>query len=347
MANIIWNFLNDVAGKKGISEISINGIRSVFIEKQGHFYQINAHFTAQDIKQFVDEVAKQNGKICDANHPIMDGVLPDGSRINVIYPPFVKDGPAISIRKYSPYIQTFSDDPSIFGLGSGWCDFFKACVGARMNLIISGGTGAGKTTFLNLLINEIHQTERIVTIEDTLELSLKQPNIVRLESGEKGDVTLAKLSTRDLVKNTLRMRPDRIIVGESRGGEIFDLFQAMNTGHEGSMTSIHANSSAECLTRMETLYLLAGFDVPLLAVRKMMTQAIHFIVQISRNQNGDRVISEIMELTGMEGHTITAHKIAEIQEGQLVATGIAPKCFDRLHRQGGLELEFFNNLSVS
>ena len=212
-----------------------------------------------------------------------------------------------------------------------------------MNVVVSGGTGVGKTTFLNLLINEIPKHERVIAIEDTPELSISMPNVVRLESGGKIQQTKSTLSTRDLVKNTLRMRPDRIIIGETRGGELFDLLQAMNTGHDGSMTSVHASSAGECLSRMETLFLLAGFEIPITVVRKQMSTAIQFIIQLGREKDGQRVINEIIEICGMEGPTVLVQTIASREDGVLRFRGMAPKTMDRLHRHGNLPLNFFEN----
>ena len=204
-------------------------------------------------------------------------------------------------------------------------------------MVVSGGTGVGKTTLLNLLIAEIPKAERVITIEDTLELNVNLPNVVRLESGAKSLYSSASINTRDLVKNTLRMRPDRVIIGETRGGELFDLLQAMNTGHEGSMTSIHSNSGGECLSRMETLFLMAGFDIPIVVVRKQISSAINFIVQVGRDKEGNRVITEVVEICGMEGPSILTQPILQRDdEGHLIFSGFAPKCMDKLHRHGGL-----------
>ncbi len=342
-ANSIWNLLNDLSKKNGITEILINGPKSVFVERGGQFIQLNANLPASDIVLFIKEVADYNQKICNKDNPILDGNLPDGSRINIINEPFVQGSPAISIRKYTKSISSFDSTPNAFGLNLKWIEFFKALMASRLNIVVSGGTGVGKTTFLNLLINEISRHERLITIEDTIELSINLPNVVRLEAGAKSLISKNALSTRDLVKNTLRMRPDRIIIGETRGPELFDLLQAMNTGHEGSMTSVHANSGGECLSRMETLFLLAGFEIPLVVVRKQMTSAINFIVQLGRDTDGQRVITEIIEVCGMEGQTMLTQPIAVREEGFLLFRGIAPKVFDTLHRQGGLPLNFFDN----
>lgn len=344
MTNSIWNLLNDLSKKNGITEILINGPKNVFVERGGQFIQINANLPASDINAFIQDVAVHNQKTCDNDNPILDGNLPDGSRINIINEPFVSGSPAISIRKYLKFISSFEANPNIFGLTPHWVEFLKAVISSRLNIVVSGGTGVGKTTFLNLMINEIAKHERVIAIEDTLELTINMPNVVRLESGAKSLQSKSSLSTRDLVKNTLRMRPDRIIIGETRGGELFDLLQAMNTGHDGSMTSVHASSAAECLSRMETLFLLAGFEIPLTVVRKQMASAIQFIIQLGRDKEGNRVISEIIEVCGMEGPTMLIQTIAKREDGFLVFGGMAPKSMEKLHRQGGLPLNFFENM---
>jgi pilus assembly protein CpaF len=341
--NSIWNLLNDLSKKSGITEVAINGPKQIFVEKGGHFIQLNANIPKEDIMQFISDVAEFNQKICDPNNPILDGNLPDGSRINIILEPFVMGSPAISIRKYLKFISSFETNPNVFGLTSNWVSLLQAMIGSRCNIVVSGGTGVGKTTLLNLLISEIPKVERVITIEDTLELNINLPNIVRLESGSKVRFSEAKLSTRDLVKNTLRMRPDRIIIGETRGGELFDLMQAMNTGHEGSMTSIHASSAGECLSRMETLFLLAGFDIPINVVRKQMASAVDFIIQLGRDENGNRVVSEVLEICGMEGATILSQQVLIREDGVLKFSGLAPRRMDKLHKLGGLPLNFFEH----
>jgi pilus assembly protein CpaF len=341
--NSIWNLINDLNKKSGITEILINGPKSIFVERGGQFIQLNANLPAQDINVFIQEVAAFNQKVCNNDNPILDGNLPDGSRINIINSPFVMGSPAISIRKYLRSITSFDANPNAFGLTPQWIEFFKAMMSARLNIVVSGGTGVGKTTFLNLLINEVSKAERIITIEDTIELSVNSPNVVRLESGAKSLSSKSNLTTRDLVKNTLRMRPDRIIVGETRGAELFDLLQAMNTGHEGSMTSVHANSGGECLSRLETLFLLAGFEIPLSVVRKQISSAVNFIIQLGRDQEGQRVINEITEVCGMEGSTMLTQTIAERVDGHLQFKGLAPRVFEKLHRHGGLPTNFFQS----
>ena len=338
----IWNLLNDIAKKGGISEVVINSPKQVFVERGGKFLQINASFSEDDVWNFVKEISEFNQKECSKDNPILDGNLPDGSRINIIMPPFVSNFPAISIRRYLKLSTSFAESPEIFGLDSEWIKLLRAMIKSRMNIVISGGTGVGKTTFMNLMLAEIDKNERVITIEDTLELSLNMPNLVRLEAGGKSRYSKAVLQTRDLVKNTLRMRPDRIIIGETRGPELFDLLQAMNTGHEGSMTSIHSNSPAECLSRMETLFLMAGFDIPIMVVRKQISTAIDFIIQVGRDENGKRVLTEILELNGMEGQTMLSTSIAKRVDGELKFQGITPKRIDELSKVGEINVNFFD-----
>ena len=339
--NSVWKLLNELNSKKGITEIVINDPKRVFVERSGQFIQLNVALSKKDLYEFSHDLAEHNSRVFDKDNPILDGNLPDGSRVNIIAEPFALGAPAITIRKYLKFIKSFDDNPEVFGLDDDWVEFLKAVISSRMNLIVSGGTGVGKTTFMNLLLNELSQAERIITIEDTIELSLNVPNVVRLEAGNRGS-EMAQVSLRDLVKNTLRMRPDRIIIGEVRGGELFDLLQAMNTGHDGSMSSVHANSPGECLSRMENLFLMAGYDVPNQVVRKQMAQGIDFILQLGRDRDGSRVINQIMEITGMEGNNILSHIIAKREDGRLVRTGITPKNMERLNHMGGLPLNFFN-----
>ncbi len=339
--NSVWKLVNDLATKKGITEIVINNPKTVFVERGGQFIQLNVNLAKNDIYDFVNEIAKFNKTQCNTDSPILDGNLPDGSRINAIIEPYAQGCPAISIRKYLKHIKSFDENPGVFELSPHWVEFLKAAVSARLNIVVSGGTGVGKTTFLNLLLNELSPAERIVTIEDTIELSIKMPNSVRLEGGGVKE-SRGGLATRDLVKNTLRMRPDRIIIGEIRGGELFDLLQAMNTGHEGSMCSIHSNSPGECLLRMITLYLLAGYEVPFYVLRRQISSAVDLVIQVSRNREGKRVISSIQEITGMESNSILSSTIANLEDDKLSHTGITPKNMDKLHRMGGLAMDYFN-----
>lgn len=337
--NSVWKLLQDLSTKPGITEIVINDSKRVFVERGGQFIQLNVSLSKKDIIDFAKELSAYNKKPLNDSHPILDGNLPDGSRVNIIIEPYSKGSPAITIRKYLKSISSFDENNNIFGLNDKWIVFLKALVSSRMNIVISGGTGVGKTTFMNLMLGEISNAQRVVTIEDTLELSLNIPNVVRLETSFRaGESTL---TSRDLVKNTLRMRPDRIIIGEVRGGELFDLLQAMNTGHDGSMTSIHANSTNECITRMENLFLMSGFDIPVGVVRRQIAQGVNFIIQLGRDRNGNRVVKQIMELTGMEGNNILTQQLALREDDKLSPTGITPKNMEKLHFDGGIPMNFF------
>ncbi|MBF0206192.1 MAG: CpaF family protein [Oligoflexia bacterium] len=347
--NTIWQLLEELADKKGVTEITINSPNSIFAEKDGRFFLLDVRVQSNELFEFCHEVATYNNKLCDEQNPVLDGTLPDGSRINIIHPPYVKITPVITIRKYLNELVSFDKTPGIFATTPEWIEFFRATVRARLNIIISGGTGVGKTTLMNLLLQEIPKDERVITIEDTRELNFKLPNLVRMEVATRGTTTASgptvviPLTLRDLVRNTLRMRPDRIIVGEVRGGEIFDLLQAINTGHDGSMTSIHANSAGECLKRIATLYLLAGYDVPIKAIRGQVATALNFIIQIGRSREGQRIISEVSEITGMEGDNVLMQKIGTYSPEKkcLVSTDIVPTCSKRLIERGGLSKDLF------
>lgn len=338
--NRINDLIDELAKKAGISELIINRNDNVYVEKDGEMFRIDAKFTDDEIDNFCRELAAFNKKDFDSQNPIMDGNLPDGSRVNLIHKDYTASTHAITIRRYSKQIKNFDSSPNIFGLSDEWVHFLKTLVKARVNIIVSGGTGVGKTTFLNLLLQEIPSRERIITIEDTRELQFNLPNVVRLEArppvGEFKGLTI-----RDLLKNTLRMRPDRIIVGESRGGEVFDLLQAMNTGHEGSMTSVHSNSPGEALLRLENLYLLSGYDLPLKALRYQISTALDFIIQIRRDKNGQRIVSQLTEVSGMEGDKILLQDIGIHKNGELAFTGLVPSCFAKLQK-AGLPKEFFS-----
>jgi len=340
--NSVWKLIKDLSNKKGITEIVINDTKNVFVEREGTFIQLNVKLTKTHIYEFIKEVSTYNKKVCDVENPILDGNLPDGSRINAIIEPYSTKCPSITIRKYLKNFKKFDSSPGVFGLFDKWIHFFKSAVSARLNIVVSGGTGVGKTTFLNLLLQEIPTAERIISIEDTLELSFNLPNIVRLEASRKGLLSGNIITMADLVKNTLRMRPDRIIIGEVRGAELFDLLSAMNTGHDGSMTSVHSNSPSECFQRMETLYLLSGYDVPHNVVRRQISSGVDFIVQLNRSREGERLVSEIVEVSGMEGDNILSQKLATYEDGGLKFSGLASLNMDKLIEEGGLAKDFFN-----
>jgi pilus assembly protein CpaF len=334
--------LDDLATKKGINEIVINGPRNVFVERGGEFIGLSVDLSLDDIYEFIRDVADYNKKVCDHDMPILDGNLEDGSRINIILSPFANKSPAITIRKYVKTTLSLEKNSKNFGIDPKWVPFFRALILAKKNVIISGGTGVGKTTFMNMILREVPQDERVVTIEDTLELNIQNNNCVRLEAGSKIDGEQTSITVRDLVKNTLRMRPDRIIIGEVRGGEVFDLLQAMNTGHEGSMASVHANSSTEALSRLETLFMMAGFDIPYHVVRRQIASAVDFIIQLGRSKDGKRSVLQVLELNGMEGNTILTSSIFESENGNLLTTGVAPSCLNDLVEDGDLDRAYFS-----
>ena len=330
----VWKVIDGLAKKQNVSEITINGPESIFVEVEGRFSQLSQSLKKEDLFLFTEEVLSYSKKKAPLSH-LFDGLLPDGSRINIVFPPVTRSYPAISIRRYLIFDQTFKNNPSLFALGGMWTEFLRAAVLSRLNIIVSGGTGVGKTTLLNLLLHEVSPSERIVSIEDTRELTLKARNCVRME------ILGQTVSIRDLVKNCLRMRPDRIIVGESRGGEIFDLFQAMNTGHDGSMSSIHSNSIRECLQRIETLFLMSGVEVPLPLVRRQMASAIDLIIQLGRDKEGKRIVTSIAEVTGIESDNLLVQDIAQRSGKQLKRTGLVPACIDRLAETGLIPRDYF------
>ena len=312
--NRIFDFLDELAKKSGISELIINSNDNVFVEKDGEMIRIDVKFTDIEIESFTKEISEYNKKPFGPEAPILDGNIPDGSRINILHKNFTGATHAITIRKFHKGIKKFETSPMIFGLSDKWVQFLKSLVKARMNVVISGGTGAGKTTLLNLLLQEVSPKERVITIEDTRELQFNLINSVRLESRQADGTTL---TIRDLLKNTLRMRPDRIVVSEVRGAEVFDLLQAMNTGHEGSMTTIHSNSTPEAMSRLENLYLLAGYDLPLRALRFQISAAIDFIIQIKRDRNGNRVVSQVTEVSNLEGDRILIQDVGVLKNDEL------------------------------
>jgi pilus assembly protein CpaF len=339
----IHEFLDELAKRNGITEVIINRPDNVFVEKDGELIKLDTKFKEEDIEAFCQETAIYNRKHFSPEVPILDGNLPDGSRINLIHKDYTSTQHAITIRKYLKNIKTFADAPGIFGLSPEWVEFIQTLVKARMNVVVSGGTGVGKTTFLNLMLQEIDQKERIITIEDTRELQFTHPNTVRLEARPPVG-KLQGLAIRDLLKNTLRMRPDRIVVGEVRGGEVFDLLQAMNTGHEGSMTSVHANSPGECLLRLENLYMLAGYELPLRALRYQISSAVDYVIQIKRNKNGERVVHQVTEIAGMEAERILMQDIGVNKDTEfgLEFTGLVPSKVAKLQK-AGLAKDFFIN----
>lgn len=337
--NKIHNLLDEISKKAGITELIINRPDNIYVEKDGELILLDLKLTEEDIEQFCQEIAQYNRKIFSSEIPILDGNLPDGSRVNFIHKDYTKTTHAITIRRHSKGIKNFDGSPGIFGLEKNWMDFFKILIKSKMNIVVSGGTGVGKTTFLNLLLQEINTKERVITIEDTRELQFVLPNIVRLEARPSVG-NLDGLTIRDLLKNTLRMRPDRIIVGEVRGGEVFDLLQAMNTGHEGSMTSVHANSPGECLMRLENLYMLSGYDLPMRALRFQISSAVDFIIQLKRDKSGNRIVHQVSEVSGMEGDRILMQDVGIYKDEGIRFSGLVPSNMARLNKHG-LPKDFF------
>jgi pilus assembly protein CpaF len=325
-----------------ITEVMANGPERVYIERDGRLEMTTARFFDDaHLRRTIEKIVGQVGRRIDESSPYVDARLPDGSRVNAVIPPVAIDGPSLTIRRFSREPYTMD---KLVGFGSitpQAAAFLQACVAGRINLLVSGGTGAGKTTTLNALSGFIPHNERLVTIEDAAELKLQQPHIVRLEYRPPNIEGRGEITIRDLVRNALRMRPDRIVVGEVRGGEALDMLQAMNTGHEGSITTVHANSPRDVLSRLETMVLMAGVDLPVRAIREQIAAGIQVIAHQSRMRDGTRRITQISELTGMEGDIITLQDIytfdysAGLDEhgrlrGGLVPTGIRPAVTRRL-----------------
>jgi pilus assembly protein CpaF len=328
-----------------ISEVMVNGPNLVFIEREGKLLQTDVHFENDDaVLRIIDKIILPLGRSIDADNPTVDARLPDGSRVNAVIPPVAIDGPSITIRKF---MKDKLSMEQLIGMGSisrAMADLLRACVVSRLNILVSGGTGSGKTTFLNVLSSYIPHNERIVTIEDAAELRLQQPHVVRLETRPANSEGRNAVGIRELVRNSLRMRPDRIIVGEVRGGEALDMLQAMNTGHDGSLTTLHANTPRDASSRLETMCLMAGIDLPIKVLREQIAAAIDLIVQQARLKDGSRKVTSITEVSGMEGDTITMSEIFKFQQtgvekdgkiiGELRPTGIRPGFSPRLEAAG-------------
>ncbi|MHC4695530.1 MAG: CpaF family protein [Planctomycetota bacterium] len=328
-----------------ISDILVNGPKQVYIESRGQLrltdvqFRDNAH-----LMHVIDKIVSAVGRRCDETSPLVDARLTDGSRVNAVIPPLALDGANMSIRRFGADPLTWDDYLNFKSVTPEMRDFLDACVRARLNVLVIGGTGSGKTTLLNNLSSFIPNTDRIVTIEDAAELQLRQPHVVRLETRPANIEGKGRITIRDLLINSLRMRPDRIVVGECRGAETLDMLQAMNTGHDGSLTTLHANSTRDTVARVETMVMMAGFELPLRAIRQQFSSAINVIVQAQRLTGGARKVVSITEVTGMEGDIVTMQDIFAFEQlgvssrgqahGQFVATGIRPSFLTRLEAAG-------------
>jgi pilus assembly protein CpaF len=328
-----------------VSEVMVNGPKKVYVEKKGQLTKTSVAFDDNNhVLQIIDRIILPLGRRVDPDSPTVDARLPDGSRVNAVIPPVAIDGPSITIRKFSKDKLSIGDLINFGSMTEKMGEFLRACVLAHLNVIISGGTGSGKTTLLNVLSSFIPEEERIVTIEDAAELQLQQDHIVRLETKSPNLDGRGAVSIRDLVRNSLRMRPDRIVVGEVRGGEALDMLQAMNTGHDGSLTTLHANTPRDALSRLETLVLMAGMDLPLKVVRQQIASAVDLIVQQTRLTDGSRKVTSITEVAGMEGDTVVLTDVFKFEQtgvttegkvmGDLKPTGIRPIFSPRLEAAG-------------
>jgi pilus assembly protein CpaF len=328
-----------------ITDILINRFDKIYVERRGRLEHVDVHFRDnQHLRQIIDRIVALVGRRVDETSPMVDARLADGSRVNAIIPPLALDGPAMSIRRFGAKPMQLEDLIRHGAFPPPVMDFLSAAVRARCNVLISGGTGSGKTTLLNCLSRYIPVDERVVTIEDAAELQLQQPHVVRLETRPQNIEGRGEVTQRDLVKNCLRMRPDRIIIGEVRSGEALDMLQAMNTGHEGSMTTVHANTTRDALARLEVMIAMAGYDIPIRALRHQIASALQIVVQAQRLTGGKRKITRVTEITGMEGDGIQSHDIFSYEQtgvdsngiatGHFNVNGIRPRCCDKIESRG-------------
>lgn len=328
-----------------VTEIMVNGPKKIFVEKKGQLIKSNVTFDDDDhVLRVIDRIILPLGRHVDSDSPTVDARLPDGSRVNAVVRPVAIDGPSITIRKFRKDKLKTEDLINYGSLTRQMADFLEACVRARFNIVISGGTGSGKTTLLNVMSGFIPENERIITIEDAAELQLQQDHVMRMETKTANADGLHAVTIRELVKNSLRMRPDRIVVGEVRGGEALDMLQAMNTGHDGSLTTVHANTPRDAISRIETLVLMAGMDLPLKVVRQQISSAVDLIVQQTRLKDGQRKVTAVTEVAGMEGDIIVLTDIFKFNQtdvtsdgkviGEINATGIRPNFTPRLVAAG-------------
>ena len=328
-----------------VTEIMVNGPFDIWVERQGRLYQTTVRFNDDShLRRIINKMVAQVGRRIDESSPMVDARLPDGSRVNAVIPPLSLSGPIVTIRKFANKRLDLTEMIRLQTLSDETVGFLQRCILAQLNILISGGTGTGKTTLLNALSAAIADSERIVTIEDAAELQLKQQHVLRLEGRPKNIEGQGEITIRDLVRNSLRMRPDRIIVGEVRGPEALDMLQAMNTGHDGSLTTVHANAPRDALARIETMVLMAGYDLPLRAIRNQIASALDLIIHLERMEDGSRRVTAITEVQRMESEVITlqeifAFKIQEITrdhmvKGQLETTGLRPSFLYKFDKRG-------------
>jgi pilus assembly protein CpaF len=351
--DVVANVVNEITGlgpiepllrDYSISEVMVNAPDQVYYERDGVIYKSSVAFRDEaHIHRIIERIVSALGRHVDEGSPLVDARLQDGSRVNIIIPPLAPRSPTITIRKFRIDRYAMDDLIDIGTLSAEMAEFLGGCIKAKLNIVVSGGSGTGKTTLLNAFSSFISKGERVVTVEDPIELKLQQEHVVQLEARPPSIEGKGEITQRDLVRNALRMRPDRIIVGEVRGAEAFDMMQAMNTGHEGSLTTVHANSPRDALARIENMIMMAGFDIPVRVVREQMASALHVIVQLSRLVDGSRKIVQVTEVTGQEGNMVTlqdlyVYKQIGIENGKAVgdlkATGLRPKFIERLQAYG-------------
>jgi pilus assembly protein CpaF len=340
-----YGLLELVLNDPEISEIMVNGPSLTFVERNGELYETDIQFeSSAHLLRLIDRILSPLGRRVDYDNPTVDARLPDGSRVNVAIPPVAVDGPVITVRKFRPSRMTVDDLIAMGTVTPYMAKFLEACVVARMNILISGNTSAGKSTMLNVLSTFIPAHERIITIEDAVELQMIQRHVVRMETKLPSVDGTGGVTVRDLVRNAMRMRPDRLVIGEVRGGETLDMLQMMNTGHSGSLTTLHANTPRDAISRLETLALMAGLDLPMMALRKQISSALNLIVHMTRLPDGTRKATQITEVGGMEGDIVTQTDIYKFVQanvgldgkvnGELKATGIRPMFSPRLEQAG-------------